>query len=151
MSNVKIIKGNLFDAPKGSIIVHACNAQGMWGSGIAKQFAVRYPAAYSVYQEECGLNNEPDDILTGTCLIIGGLHHVIGCLFTSSNYGSKVSPPKTILAHTRTAILDLIEQNFLNKEIHMCKINSGLFRVPWELTQEVLEEFPEQEFTVYDF
>jgi predicted NUDIX family NTP pyrophosphohydrolase len=35
------------------------------------------------------------------------------------------------------------------REIHMPKINSGLFKVPWEQTETVLKQFPEITFYVY--
>lgn len=148
MSNVKIIKGDLFSASEGSILVHACNTQGVWGSGIAAQFANEFPEAFRQYNKLCC--KEGDNLL-GTCFLIDTPNYSIGCLFTSSGYGSYVSKPDVILSNTRIAISDLIHQNWTGRPIHMCKINSGLFRVPWGLTQEVLEEFPEQEFTVYDF
>lgn len=44
-------KMSLFDAPKETIIVHACNSQGMWGSGIAKPFAQNYPVSYESYKD----------------------------------------------------------------------------------------------------
>ena len=146
MSNVTIVKGSLFDAPKGSIICHACNCQGVWGSGIAKQFAQRYPHAYKFYQRMC---REGGDLL-GLCLLLDTGNHIVGCLFTSANFGSKVDSVPEILDATADAIGDLIWQNTSNKPIHMCKINSGLFGVDWKLTQEVLESYPEQEFTVWE-
>ena len=51
-------KMSLFDAPENSIITHACNAQGVWGSGIAKEFKKRYSNAFEVYYEHCNTNQE---------------------------------------------------------------------------------------------
>lgn len=41
--------GNLLDA-KG-IIVHGCNAQGVMGSGVAKQIKANFPEAFRVYTD----------------------------------------------------------------------------------------------------
>jgi|ERR1700677_4174250 len=147
MGKITTVKDNLFNAPKGSIIIHACNTKGMWGSGIAKEFAKRYPRSYACYTEVCK-NQGP--ALIGTCLLIPGGDYTIGCLFTSKNYGQFVDSPDKILAATRTAIADLIKQNTNNLPMHICKINSGLFRVPWSDTKKILKEF-DKDFVVYDY
>lgn len=147
MSKITTIQGDLFTAPKGSIIVHACNTKGVWGSGIAKAFASRFPKAREEYSKLC---QEKGPSLIGTCLLIEAGDYTIGCLFTSKNYGAFVDSPQKILEHTQTAMADLIAQNTDNKPIHMCKINSGLFNVPWPDTKKVLKEF-DREITVYDY
>jgi ADP-ribose 1''-phosphate phosphatase len=146
MSNVTIIKGDLFTAPKGSIICHAVNCKGVWGAGIAKIFAQKYPEAYKFYNRMCVENGNN---LLGSCLLIETETHTIGCLFTSGGYGSEADDEEDILYNTSSAIDDLIFQNYYNRPIYMCKINSGLFGVEWKLTQAVLEKFDE-EFMVYD-
>jgi ADP-ribose 1''-phosphate phosphatase len=147
MSNIVTIKGSLFSAPKGSIIIHACNTKGMWGSGIAKAFAKLYPLQYHEYTKAC---QEKGASLLGTCLLLPARSHIIGCLFTSKNYGQYVDSPDRILKATKTAIDDLIKQNVDKLPMHMCKINSGLFKVPWKDTKAILKETGES-FTVYDF
>lgn len=147
MGNIITIKGDLFTAPKGSILLHACNTKGIWGAGIARQFAKRFPNAWRVYRAKCV--NEGSK-LRGTCLLIPSGAYVVGCLFTSRDLGYRVDPPHLILDATRLAIADLIRQNDKNTPMHMCKINSNLFNVPWSDTKSVLKEF-DKEFVVYDF
>ena len=147
MSKITTIKGNLFDAPKGSIIIHACNCRGVWGSGIAKEFAKRFPNAYNVYRAKCFTEG---DTLLGTCLLIKSGAYTVACLFTSKNYGQFVDKPAKILESTESAIAHLIKQNVDGKPLHTCKINSGLFNVPWNDTKALLEATA-SEFTVYDF
>jgi ADP-ribose 1''-phosphate phosphatase len=147
MSKVTTIKGNLFDAPKGSIIIHACNTKGVWGSGIAKSFAVKYNGAYNVYRAAC---LSKGSALLGTCLLIPTHNHVVACLFTSKSYGHFVDKPAMILNSTETALADLIKQNVGNLPLHTCKINSGLFNVPWRDTKALLKATG-QDFVVYDF
>lgn len=147
MGNVITIKGNLFDAPKGSIIIHAVNCMGVWGSGIAKEFAVRFPKSRDLYTKLC-LEYGPS--LIGTCFLVPAGDYTIACLFTSKNYGQFVDSPDKILKATETAIADLIRQNVDLKPMHTCKINSGLFRVPWPKTKAILKKTG-AEFIVYDF
>jgi ADP-ribose 1''-phosphate phosphatase len=143
---ITYVKGDLFSAPKGSILIHSCNCQGVWGSGIAKQFAERFPEAKKVYSEAC---RSRGPTILGRSLLIPAGDYTIGCLFTSNNYGQYVDSPEEILEKTRIAIEFLLAQNIDNKPMHMCKINSGLFRVPWEETEKVLNSF-NANFTVYE-
>jgi len=147
MPKIKTIKGDLFKAPKGSIIIHACNCKGVWGSGIAKQFAKKFPKAREQYTKEC---MEKGSSLIGTALLIPAGDYIIGCLFTSKNYANNVDSPDKILKATEKAVADLIKQNTEDKEMHMCKINSGLFKVPWKRTKKILKSF-NKEFTIYEY
>jgi len=202
------IKGNIFDAPPHTLLVHACNTQGHWGAGMALSFAERYPAAYLVYKRHCDAFPSQNDKrlgLLGTALLIppsgsnshkdvssekaavekkdkvkiveeagvvsnaedrileekndGKETHFVGCLFTSLSYGKRKDSQKEILKNTELAVRDLINQvNEWNSKcgssskdgdgsmqmekierIWSCKINAGLFGVPWNKTLEVLE------------
>jgi ADP-ribose 1''-phosphate phosphatase len=138
MSKVTTIRGDLFDAPKGSIIAHACNTKGVWGSGIAKEFAKRFPRAREEYTRVC---MEKGASLIGTCLLIPAGDYTIACLFTSKNYGQFKDRPAKILEHTLNAVAHMIALNEDDKPIHMCKINAGLFGVPWQDTKKILAGF----------
>lgn len=135
-------KGSLFDAPEGSILVHACNAQGMWGSGIAKQFAERFPVSYEDYKTICSM----PQFEVGQGFVLSRENgQRIGCLITSGNYGQLRDPKDVILKNTRSALRDLLGlTGKLNcwigedEQIHSCKFNAGLFGVPWEETEKIL-------------
>ena len=60
---------------------------------------------------------------------------------TSFNYGKNKDTPDKIIENTRKAIADLIMLYPHIKEIHMPKINAGLFAVPWYDTEIILKEF----------
>ncbi|EEQ89638.2 ADP-ribose 1''-phosphate phosphatase [Blastomyces dermatitidis] len=53
MSIITEIEGDLFDAPEGTALIHACNCQGSWGKGIAKVFREKFPAAYQIFRAHC--------------------------------------------------------------------------------------------------
>jgi ADP-ribose 1''-phosphate phosphatase len=134
--------GSLFDAPKGSVLVHACNGQGIWGSGIAKQFHERFPESYEQYRVICTL----PDFKIGEAFVLNiENEYRVGCLVTSGNYGQLRDTKDQILKNTRTALLDILgATNKLScfivegQEIHSCKFNAGLFGVPWEETEKIL-------------
>lgn len=118
-------------------------------------FHDRYPKAYAEYNEHC--KKIGDKLLDHAQLIApvdyqasnDAPKHFVGCLFTSRHYGKQRDTPSRILAATKPAIEELLnkvdEYNADAKgsdhvgEVRICKINSGLFGVPWESTKPVLE------------
>lgn len=179
MSNVRHITGNILHAtgyPR--ILIHSCNCGGSWGGGIAYQLAVRYPKAEDVYIDAC---NKYGNQLLGKCLFIPSYKNddlIICCLFTSAFGGASHDYKKSILNYTEQglqnvktwyyegedAVNDPVEKDInrviknLNKslkdyKLEMPKINSGIFGVPWEETENVLEKFDKGpqplSFTVY--
>ncbi|KAG7285481.1 hypothetical protein NEMBOFW57_010109 [Staphylotrichum longicolle] len=117
--------GDLFAAPPQTLLIHACNALGSWGGGIALAFRARYPAAFAVYRAHCarssssGGSRSPDHRLVGTALLIPpqaqsrdgkerGRGHYVGCLFTSRGYGRARDGPEEILRATGPAMRDLM-------------------------------------------
>ena len=157
---LKEFDGDLFDAPKGSILLHACNCKGSWGAGIAAVFKRRYPSAFEAYKEHC--YKFKDSSLAGTAYLIAPSanetsQHYIGCLFTSKSCGKAKDSPLTILSYTRSAMEDMVDKIAAERkndvrigEIRMCRINSGYFGVPWERTKSVLEGIESTDGTVVE-
>lgn len=131
-------KMSLFDAPDESIIIHAVNAQGVWGSGIAKEFKDRYPEVYNIYKGWC---LDPNSVKLGKSEYAGYTYNnpAIGWICTSENYGSKKDSKTQILVNTTLALNDLLFRISWDT-IYSNKFNSGLFGVPWEETEVVLKE-----------
>jgi ADP-ribose 1''-phosphate phosphatase len=142
-------KGSLFDAPRPRTLVHACNTQGIWGAGVAKQVAARYPAAHAEYRRACvaqgasllgrSLLLPTDDYVAGKCATW------IVCLFTSKSYGANVDTPHEILDATSEALYDLFQKRreYLDTPsayltFESPRFNAGRFNVPWEETEHVL-------------
>ncbi|RLV95183.1 ADP-ribose 1''-phosphate phosphatase [Spathaspora sp. JA1] len=156
---ITYIKGDLFshkaiDISKSIILAHACNTGGSWGGGIAAVFARKYPSANLKYSNYCATHSN----LLGTTLLIpaDSTNKVyIACLFTSDFSQT----PSEIVNYTNQALSDLSKQlanselNFQTENQHpiinMPKINAGIFGVPWELTEEVLQKHPNLNFNVY--
>lgn len=158
------IKGDLFShrAAGTAILAHACNPFGRWGGGIAAQFREQYPYAYNIYVEHCLRH----DNLLGKCLLVPATASeteaevMIACLFTSDFTCSQ----EQTLEYTRRAMDDLERQlltitpeNPQNIEkdssgrptVNMPQINSGIFRVPWEQTADILESCKALRINVY--
>lgn len=128
---------SLFEAPGGSLLVHACNAKGVWGSGIAKEFKERFPTAYKRYNQFCQ-NKNP----LGAGQLFEDNGYFIGCLITSSGFANSLDSKDAILVHTTLALKDLM--SFQEMNIYSNKFNSGLFKVPWEETEKILKVFVER-------
>lgn len=118
-----------------TVLVHACNARGTWGSGIARQFHLKYPQAFKQYAAKCR------NTFRGDAFIVTEKGAKIGCLITSDGYAREVDAPEDIVENTRQALkrfLDSLPPEIT--EIHSPKINAGLFHTPWHLTEAVIKE-----------
>ena len=155
---VKYMRGDLFThsalTGKSIVLAHACNTGGSWGGGIAAVFARKYPKANRQYSEYCHRNSH----LLGTSLLLKADDYdkskaYIACLFTSDFNQS----PEQIVKYTDQSLQELakqlkslpIETQNGNQVVNMPKINSGIFGVPWENTEAVLDKFDSLDFNVY--
>ena len=141
---------SLFDAPKESIIMHACNSQGMWGSGIAKPFAEKYPHSYKDYQNFCAQWNDDERGTAAGFAELSMFHesepHWVGWIVTSHNYGNLKDSTELIKINTTLALREFCKKVYLaypkednpTIQVYSNKFNSGLFGVPWEESELIL-------------
>lgn len=144
--------GDIFSAPPQALLIHSCNTEGTWNAGIASAFKSNYPAAQSIYTAHC--KKWGPSLLSSALLIKPQTtastpaaekqkSHFIGCLFTSVKKGKGKGSVQSILDATGPAMEDLMRQVAEAHdgvgELRLCKINSGLFRVPWAKTRAVIE------------
>jgi ADP-ribose 1''-phosphate phosphatase len=133
MNRIQYIKGDLFSDTT-SALLHACNCRQNWGRGVALEFAKRFPLSYIAHKQF--KTAQPGDIQ-----VIQQEAQTIICLFTSEDYGRKVSSPISILYHTGLSLARLGRTyKGVKLDIASPKINAGLFNVKWELTEELIEE-----------
>lgn len=131
--SLEIRQGNLFtNAPRNAVLTHACNAMGVWGSGIAKVFKEMFPNEYLVYQAMCARNGPQ----AGYGYIINSR---VGCIIASKGYGEKRDTPEVIIQQTLEAIPDILKALPDGYEIHSPKINAGLFAVSFDKTAEAIQ------------
>jgi ADP-ribose 1''-phosphate phosphatase len=142
--------GGLFDAPKETILVHACNTYGVWGSGIARVFKEKYPASFKEYHTFC--KTQPGRVAGMSYLTNEG----VGCLMTSTGYADTLDEEAAILGNTLMALEDLFRAYIPEDrpvEIASNRFNAGLFNVPWERTEKILKaellSHPNVTWTVY--
>ena len=153
MDIFKYVKGDNLKAENfPRTLVHSCNCNGTWGGGIAYQLALKYPDAERGYTEKCKRYVVG---LLGKSLLLRTKKDpnlIIGRLFTDA-FGGYDQNASLILKYTKKALQNFSSQleqdpKLLDYQIIMPKINSGIFGVPWEQTEKLLEESTEN-FTVY--
>ena len=126
--------GNLL-AAKG-VILHDCNAEGSWGAGISLNLKSRFPKSYIEYQYWC--EKFGYDLVGSYMKLQPEYDNQIICLFTSGTYGDKLPAMEIILANTFKAITALLASMPYNSTINSNMFNSGLFKVPWEKTEAII-------------
>lgn len=47
--SIKYVNANILDAPE-PVIVHGCNNKGVWGTGVAKALADKWPKTFNLFQ-----------------------------------------------------------------------------------------------------
>ena len=125
-------KGDVFsELNKEDVFLHACNAVGRWGSGVAVDFKKHFPGAYAHHLK---INNR-----VGMGYILEDDGYKVGCLITSGRYGQFKDSPKNIIVNTYESILRLLESLDHPTTIQSPKINSGLFAVPWKHTEKTIK------------
>ena len=132
---IEYIKGDLFTAEPSKILLHACNCRRRWGRGVAEIFARKYPKSYLAHQAHA-----PE---LGNIQVIDIGERPIVCLFTSKGYARDTDPPAKILESTKSALSHLSDhyKGKENVEIASPMINAGLFNVPWNKTEKLIEDF----------
>ena len=132
-SELSIKRDLFYFKEKKPIYTHSCNAQNVWGSGVAKAFLKYFPNAYQQYHNT---NNK-----VGMGYIVKDGEHQIGCLITSNRYGVLKDIPPVILRNTEKSLSNLLN-SYEEKDmlIYSPKINSGLFAVPWEDTENIIKK-----------
>ena len=142
---IKYVKMSLFDAPEGSVLVHGCNAQGVWGSGIAAPFKAQYPRSWKEYNEYClkALAKDEKYGAVGTTLITSQENkRFVGCLITSFSFGKDKDSVADIVAQTFLALDSLFKNSALQgKPIYSNRFNSVMFKVDWQYTEKCLNYF----------
>lgn len=159
---MKYVKDSIVNAPE-MYIIHGCNAQGVMGSGVAKEIRAKWPGAYAEYRDEYDNNG----LILGKAVIYHHLakswqyNKIIGNLITQEFYGrvkgKRYADPKAI----SDAVMDYIQLIAINSpapiesmQIATSKIGCGLGGLSWENEMEqvflLIEKHFGVQFVVYD-
>lgn len=163
MSSITYLQGSLFDAPQEAILTHACNTKGQMNSGIAFAFKSLMFSAFRNYEAYClkhGVAWSVRSPLVGRSFLTSDdKGRQMLCLFTSDAYGKGVDRPELIITQTISSIEHFMNSDYVKSHavpisIHSNKFNSGLFRVPWSETENIinsaLANHPNLQWTVWE-
>ncbi len=136
---IEYIKGDILKSGC-KLIVHGCNAQGVMGSGLAKQIKEKYPKAYEDYVEMC--REMPEESLLGSVNFSeqdDGT--VIANAITQLNFGKD---------GRRYVSYDAIDECFEDialycevndiMEIAIPRIGAGLGGGNWEIIESIIKQ-----------
>lgn len=144
------LKGiNLFDR-KHQVIAHGCNAQGVMGSGFAKELKEHFPESYNQYHKYCTrFSTLHKEILLGT---VSWCHendtYIANCI-TQKNYGQdgKRYASYDAIYDSLTEVKRLMLFNNLTS-ISMPMIGCGLGGCNRKIVMSIMEEIFYREFNV---
>ena len=142
-----IVTGDLFTAPRGTVLAHCISADFALGAGIAKTFdhvynmKAKLNAYYPNYFfESC------DREFEGQALLVDDVFNLV----TKPNVWNKPT-----YESLRQSLVDMREQmhTFLMTKLAMPRIGCGLDRLEWEQVEEIIKEVFEDtdiEITIYE-
>lgn len=119
------------------LFFHGCNAQGVMGSGVARQVKKRWPNVYRVYRRQCK-QSHPED-LVGKVLLGSRVGLQVANAITQKDYGSDgtYADPEWI-----ESCLDEVDQNFSEDNIVpvAVRVGCGLGGLNWEDVRPKFEQ-----------
>jgi len=140
------VVGDLFTAPRGTVLAHCISADFALGAGIAKTFDYVYnmKAKLNTYYPEYFFEAS-DREFEGQALLVDDVFNLV----TKLNHFNKPT-----YESLRQSLIDMREQMhaFLMTRLAMPKIGCGLDRLEWGRVEEIIKEVfadTEIEITIY--
>lgn len=139
--------GDLLEA-KG-VIVHGCNAQGVMGSGVAKQIKKKWPKVYRVYRGLYEWHDRKDHLLMGKISWWGIAEDILVVnMITQLNYGRNKDFIYVDYEAVRKGFhrlnLELLELHrdghWYVKTVNFPLIGCGLANGDWEIVSNIIDE-----------
>ncbi|MCU5279696.1 macro domain-containing protein [Bacillus thuringiensis] len=145
---IKIVKGDLLQATE-DIVCHQVNAQGVMGSGLAKDIKKHYPEAFERYRALCLQENKGRHLL-GTCQIIKSKDKYIANIFGQHKFGRDgVYTEMDALKQAFYSLKMRAQKHNLSIAIPF-KFGCGLAGGDWNEVFKLIEEtFRDYHFTIY--
>ena len=141
MGRINYITGDLFETHC-DVIMHGCNAQGAFGSGVAGAIRKKWPGCYNAYREayENPKLEKPNHLPLGHIVVWYGPEKTIFNAITQPNYGYEGSRyvsydaiyEATLQANKLLQVLD-------KKEVALPLIGAGLGGGSWPIISKIIE------------
>lgn len=135
--------GNPIKSVTEGILAHGCNAQGVMGSGFAKELRAKYPEVFDDYVKHLNYHKKKQISPLGTCVYTipyGEPDLLLASGITQEYYGRDGSRYVDYDAMSKVFIdLNDIAKRYLYHEVHMPKIGAGLGGGDWEIISDLIE------------
>lgn len=137
------------------VLIHQCNAQGVMGSGIAKQVKERISMAYEVYRSQYEENDNRlylSDVVGATGLVrpTQRKHGIVLNVIGQDKYTNR-SICNTNYAALGKGLISCLEWIENDDVVAMPKIGAGLGGGNWTVIEAIINSvFPDKEVFVYE-
>jgi len=132
---IKYVTGDLLGATQ-KVIIHGCNAQGVMGSGVARQIRARWPNVYEVYH----LKHKVFGLDLGDIIPVATLDGkiIVNCI-TQDGFGRSGNRYVNYdaIARCMEQLNDRIS-NWEVSEIAMPRIGAGLGGGDWNIIEQII-------------
>lgn len=136
---IKTVHGDVLAVERG-IILHGCNAQGVMGSGIARQVKEQFPGAYKIYKDI----EEEHGLALGSVIwkATDNTHNKwIGNCITQLFYGTgKRHIEYEAVAKCMENVVDFMEGMKFDLPICFPQIGAGLGGGNWKIISTIIDE-----------
>lgn len=130
--------GDLFLAPQ-KVIIHGCNAQGIFGSGVAKQVKDKYRNVYEIYH----LRYKTFGLDVGNIIPVATLDGKIVVNAITQKFYGRDSNIVYVDYNALAACFIKLNERALDwevKEMAMPKIGAGLANGDWAIIEEIIDQ-----------
>ena len=135
---IKVNKGNLLDVTSG-IIVHGCNAQGVFGSGVALAVKQKYPIAYDDYRAEYEYSH--NKLFLGTCIKSWVADYLMIISAITQQYYGRDSKRYVNYAAIAECFKEAIDTaNVYTLDLHFPLIGAGLGGGDWSIIEQLIND-----------
>lgn len=142
---IQTITGDMLKYSKG-YLVHGCNAQGVMGSGIAKQIREQYPLAYQEYKNMQGLQGQLQ-VGTNSYAYYGEDEKIIVNAVTQHAYGNDKNivyvdyvALSTCFKKLSDFVMNSSLMNGIPKIVNFPLIGCGLANGDWRVVSELIDD-----------
>lgn len=139
MATIIYKTGDLLDGPE-RVIIHGCNAQGVMGSGVARQIREKFPTAFREYREIY----EREGLQLGSIHIVDCGEKIVVNAITQERYGRSPNTVYVSYDAIRSCIRKLNEairdQVLSETDVAMPLIGAGLGGGKWSVISKIIEE-----------
>lgn len=135
---IKTVHGDVLAVERG-IILHGCNAQGVMGSGIARQVKEQFPVAYTKYK----MTEQGEGLKLGTisvASIVPKQKYIINCI-TQNLYGEyQRQVDYEAVAKCMEELVDRLRVTEFVLPICFPQIGAGLGGGNWKIISTIIDE-----------